>query len=178
MHTHKLCFFNSQNRKLIHAYLIDPLFVGGSLRRHNVCLNALHHKVVGAIEGEGILPRVLSFTTTFSAHNGLLIYHGESAGSTHFQLWKNTTYLTYLSKSFAGSSETWAQSVNMALYSSHRHQAKANKCVLLFWCFLNICQTEGAFLRQWRDAHFSFAFYFISQKCIQFAIHTCSDLTL
>lgn len=54
VHTHKLCFFNAQNRKLIHAYLSDPLFVGGSLRRHNVsvCLNALHHKVVGAIEGE------------------------------------------------------------------------------------------------------------------------------
>ncbi len=132
MHTHKLCFFNAQNRK--HTYLSDPLFVGGSLRRHNVCLNALHHKVVGAIEREeGILPRVLSFTTTFSAHNGLLIYHGASAGSTHFQLCKNTTFLTYLSKSFAGSSETWAQSVNMQLYSSRRHQAnKANKCVLLF----------------------------------------------
>ncbi len=59
VHTHKLCFFNAQNRKLIHAYVSDPLFVGESLRRHNVivCLNVLHHK---------ILPRALSFTTTFT----------------------------------------------------------------------------------------------------------------
>lgn len=34
--THKLCFFNVQNRKLIHAYVSDPLFVGGTLRRHRV----------------------------------------------------------------------------------------------------------------------------------------------
>lgn len=26
--TQKLCFFNAQNRKLIHAYVSDPLFVG------------------------------------------------------------------------------------------------------------------------------------------------------
>lgn len=112
VHTHKLCFFNAQNRKLIHAYLSDPLFVSGSLRRHNVsvCLNALQHKVVGVIERE---------LTKFSCelcHSQLPLVHTKgflspterSAESTHFQLCKNTTYLTYFSKSSAVSSATWA----------------------------------------------------------------------